>query len=99
MGFLFALRAESSETEKAVLLAVDTQSTAANVSADEGISHGNGVGVGTSAFSQFIAHLAASSTPWFKAAAPLMVQEETRGECDLKAVKQQVSEQVRRPAA
>jgi hypothetical protein len=77
MGFLLALRAESSETEKAVLLAVDTQSTAANVSADEGLSHGNGVGVSSSAFSQFIAHLAASSTPLFKTAAALIVLDET----------------------
>jgi len=92
-GFLFALRAESSQAEGAVLLAVDRQSrTAANVSADEGIiSHANGVGVSSSVFSQFKAQLAGSSTPLLKAAAALMVREETRGECDLKIAKQQVS--------
>ena len=75
-----------------MLLAVDTQGTAANASADEGMtSHANGVGVGTSAFPQLIAQLAASSTPVFKAAAALMVREETRDECDLEAAKQQVS--------
>jgi len=91
IGGLFALRAELSEVDGAVLLAVDTQSTAANVSADEGINHANGVGMDGSAFSQFRAQLAASSTPLFKAAAALMVQEETRAKCDLEAAKQQVS--------
>lgn len=62
IGGLFALQAESYEADGAVLLAVGTQSTAANVSTDEGIiSHANGVGMGGSAFSQ--SQLAASSTP------------------------------------
>ena len=83
---LFALQAESYEADGAVLLAVGTQSTAANVSTDEGIiSHANGVGMGGFRI------LPVTAGRLQHAIAALMVQEETRGKCDLEAAKQQVS--------